>query len=53
MIVLDGAERQYRTIRIDDTLIDEHGEDVRLKKGAHVDVTVTPKHVYRRPLRRN
>jgi hypothetical protein len=22
-------------------LTDEHGEDVRLKKGAHVDVTVT------------
>ncbi len=53
VIVLDEAERPYRTIRIDDTLIDEHGGDVRLKKGAHVDVTVTTKHVNRRPLRRN
>jgi hypothetical protein len=39
-ISIDGADRQYRDIRIH-TLADEHGNDVRLKKGAHVDVIVT------------
>ncbi len=45
VIVLDGAQKRYRTIRIENTLIDEHGEDISLKKGAHVEVTVTPKDV--------
>lgn len=40
-IALDGPERRHRNIRIENALIDEHGVNVKLKKGAHVDVTVT------------
>jgi len=40
-IAVDGADRGYRDLRIENTLTDEHGDDVKLKKGAHVDVTVT------------
>jgi hypothetical protein len=40
-IAIDGAEHRYRDLRIDNTFTDEHGDDVKLKKGAHVDVTVT------------
>lgn len=40
-IALDGAGRRYRNLRIENTLTDEHGDDVRLKKGARVEVTVT------------
>jgi hypothetical protein len=39
-IVVDGADRKHRNIRIENTLTDEHGDDVRLKKGAHVEVTI-------------
>ena len=39
-IALDGAERGYRDFRIENALIDEHGDDVKLKKGGHVEVTV-------------
>jgi hypothetical protein len=42
-IAVDGAARPFRDLRIDNTLIDEHGDDVRLLKGAHVEVTVTAK----------
>src|SRR6202521_2225518 len=37
---VDGADHRYRDLRIDNTLTDEHGDDVKLKKGAHVEVTV-------------
>jgi len=40
-IAVAGADRQYRDLRIENTLTDEHGDDVKLKKGAHVEVTVT------------
>ncbi|MGA3292951.1 MAG: hypothetical protein ABSE45_03090 [Candidatus Acidiferrales bacterium] len=40
-IGVDGAERGHRDLRIENTLTDEHGDDVRLKKGDHVEVTVT------------
>ena len=40
-IAVDGADHRYRDLRIDSTLTDEHGDDVRLKEGAHVEVTVT------------
>ena len=40
-IAVDGADRGHRDLRIENTLTDEHGDDVKLKKGAHVDVTVT------------
>jgi hypothetical protein len=39
-IALDGTERGYRDLRIENALIDEHGDDVKLKKGGHVEVTV-------------
>jgi len=32
-----------RDLRIESTLIDENGDEVRLKKGAHVEVTITAK----------
>jgi hypothetical protein len=44
-IVVDGADGRHRDFRIENTLTDENGEDVRLKKGAHVEVTVTAKNV--------
>src|ERR1700723_3036825 len=40
-IGVDGADRLYRKLRIDNELVDEHGDEVKLKKGAHVEVTVT------------
>ncbi len=40
-IIVDGADYQYRDLRIENTLTDEHGDDVRLIKGAHVKLTVT------------
>jgi hypothetical protein len=40
-IAVDGADHRYRDLRIENTLTDENGDDVKLKKGAHVDVTVT------------
>jgi hypothetical protein len=40
-IAVDGADQRHRDLRIENTLTDEHGDDVKLKKGAHVEVTVT------------
>jgi hypothetical protein len=40
-IGIGGADHRYRDLRIENELTDEHGDDVRLKKGAHVEVTVT------------
>ena len=34
------ANRRYGDLRIENSLTDENGDDVRLKKGAHIDVTV-------------
>jgi hypothetical protein len=42
-IAVDGADYRYGALRIENTLTDEHGDDVRLRKGANVDVTVTAK----------
>jgi hypothetical protein len=39
-IAVDRTDHQYRDLRIENTLTDEHGDAVRLKKGAHVQVTV-------------
>jgi hypothetical protein len=39
-IAVDGADRRYRDLRFENVLTDEHGDDVRLKKGTHVEVTV-------------
>jgi hypothetical protein len=40
-IAVDGAGRPHRNLRFENTLTDEHGDDVRLKKGARVEVTIT------------
>jgi hypothetical protein len=40
-IGVDGADQGYRDLRIANTLTDEHGDDAKLKKGDHVEVTVT------------
>ena len=39
-IDIKGADDLYREIRIENTLTDEHGEEVRLKQGAQVDVSI-------------
>jgi hypothetical protein len=43
-IAVEGADRGYRELRIENTLIDENGDDVKLKKGGHVEITVSAKH---------
>ena len=40
-IAVDRAAHRHRDLRIDNTFTDEHGDDVKLKKGDHVNVTVT------------
>ena len=40
-IAVDGIHHRVCDLRIDSTLTDENGDDVRLKKGAHVEITVT------------
>ena len=39
-IAIEGADQLYREIRIENTLKDEKGNEVRLKQGAEVEVTV-------------
>ena len=39
-IAVEGAEELYREIRIENTLQDEAGNEVSLKKGAEVEVTI-------------
>ena len=39
-IEVEKAENLYREIRIDNVLKDEKGEEVALKEGAPVDVTI-------------
>ncbi len=39
-IEVHGAEELYKEIRIDNKLTDEQGDEVQLKEGADVDVTV-------------
>jgi hypothetical protein len=39
-ILVEGAEDLYQEIRIENTLQDEKGKDVKLKLGAEVDVTI-------------
>jgi hypothetical protein len=40
-IAVHTADPRYRDLRIENVLTNEHGDDVKLKKGAQVDVTVT------------
>ncbi|MBV9574871.1 MAG: hypothetical protein JOY93_12530 [Acidobacteriales bacterium] len=39
-IEIKGADDLYREIRIENKLVDDHGNPVRLKPGATVEVTV-------------
>lgn len=39
-IAVEGADPLYKEIRIENTLIDERGNEVKLKLGAEVEVTV-------------
>jgi hypothetical protein len=39
-IVVYGAARQHRNLLIENSLTDQHGDETKLKKGAHVEVTV-------------
>lgn len=39
-ISVERADTLYREIRIENSLTDENGDEVRLKKGAEVEVTV-------------
>ena len=47
-IAIDGPDHRNQDLRIENTLSDENGDDVKLKKGARVDVTVTARDVIRR-----
>jgi hypothetical protein len=40
-IAVAGADDRYRDLRIENTLTDGNGDEVSLKKGAHVGGTVT------------
>ncbi|HXN26604.1 MAG TPA: hypothetical protein VN902_05750 [Candidatus Acidoferrales bacterium] len=40
-IAVKHTGRRYRKLRIENSLTDAHGDEVELKKGAHVEVTVT------------
>jgi len=40
-IAVDRADPRHRDLRIVNTLIDEHGDDVKLKRGAQIEVIVT------------
>jgi hypothetical protein len=39
-ISIEGADTLYQEIRIENSLTDENGAEVRLKKGVEVEVTV-------------
>jgi hypothetical protein len=39
-IHIDGADPLYREIRVENTLKNDAGEEVKLKKGSHVEVTI-------------
>jgi hypothetical protein len=39
-IAVEGAARQHRSLRIENSLTDQHGDEMKLKKGAHVELTV-------------
>jgi hypothetical protein len=49
-IVVAEADRGYRDLRIENILVDENGDDVRLQMGSPVEVTVRayPKNVHSR-----
>jgi hypothetical protein len=40
-----AGDHGYRDLRIENSLTDKHGDEVKLKKGAHVEVTVAAEDV--------
>jgi len=44
-IAVDRADHRHSDLRIENSLTDENGDEVKLKKGAHVEVTVAAKSV--------
>jgi hypothetical protein len=50
-IAVEGADELYKEIRIVNNLTDENGDEVRLKQGAKVEVTVeaSPEAVVSKP----
>jgi len=40
-ISIAEGHQPSQALRIENTLTDEHGDEVRLKRGAHVDITIT------------
>ena len=48
-IAIEGAEHLYREIRIENKLQDGDGKDVKLKKGAEVEVTVGAEQAFTTP----
>jgi len=43
-VAVNEAAPHHRDLRFENTLTDENGDDVKLKKGEHVDVTITSEH---------
>jgi len=43
-IAIEGADILYKELRIENTLTDTDGNEVHLKRGAKVDVTVEAEH---------
>ena len=39
-ITVEGADHLYRELRVENTLTNENGDEVSLKPGAHVEVTL-------------
>ena len=50
-ISIEGADQLYREIRIENTLTDKKGNQVQLKQGARVDVTVAAESINTIPKR--
>ncbi len=47
-ITVEGPDHRNQDLRIENALTDENGDDVKLKKRARVDVTVTARDVIRK-----
>ena len=39
-ISIEGADELFRQVRIENSLTDKNGDEVRLKRGAQVEITV-------------
>lgn len=39
-VEVEGADHLYREIRVENTLTDSSGQKVKMKEGAHVEVTI-------------